>query len=71
MSSTPRWEYKELKFGPGHQEMFGSGKYNADRMDEWINYQARQGWELAFVINGTGEHGQSQEVIAIFKKPTQ
>ncbi len=60
-----QWEYKTVKYKPGG--MMG-GKVDEYEFEEQLNRLGYEGWELVSCFDTNSTHGQTREVIAVFKR---
>ncbi|UVI27494.1 DUF4177 domain-containing protein [Paenibacillus spongiae] len=60
-----QWEYRTLKYKTGG---FLGGKVNQEELDELLNSQGYEGWELISCFDTSMTQGQSKDLIMIFKR---
>lgn len=59
------WEYKTIKLQT--KGLLG-GKFDENRLDEYMNQLGSQGWELVTSFVTSQEIGASRDVAVIFKR---
>ncbi|WP_348705038.1 DUF4177 domain-containing protein [Acidovorax soli] len=62
-----KWEYKTMKVEA--KGLLG-GVVDAGALDVLLNQLGSQGWNLVSVFDTNMLHGQSREIVAIFKRET-
>ena len=60
------FEYKTIKLGT--TGWLAGGNLDEKKLDEHMNALGRQGWELVSAFDTNQAHGQSKDVVAIFKR---
>ncbi len=61
-----KWEYKIIKFAT---RGFTGGKFNEVELESLMNELGAQGWELTSAFDTNQAHGESRDVVIIFKRP--
>ena len=61
-----RWEYKTAKLNAAG---FWGVNFNPDETDEIFDSWGSEGWELVSAFDINEGHGETKEVIFIFKRP--
>lgn len=65
--ATNLWQYKTLKL---HAEgWFAGGKVDERLLEAEMNRLGAEGWELATAFDTNMHHGQTRDVVALFKRP--
>jgi hypothetical protein len=64
--NTMHWEYKTVKT-PATGGILG-GKFHESVLDTKLNELGGQGWELVTAFATHRGHGQSRDIVAIFKR---
>lgn len=59
------WEYKTLKLGATG---FLGGKFDEKEFDSKMNKLGKDGWELVTAFDTNMSHGQTRDVVAVFKR---
>ncbi len=62
------WEYKTIKLATTG---FSGGKLDEVELEVKMNQLGRQGWELTTAFDTNQSYGQTRDVVAIFKRPTE
>jgi len=64
--SQATWQYKTVHLAA--QDWFLGGKVDYEQFEEMLNRLGREGWELVNVFDTNKSHGQTRDVVAVFKK---
>jgi hypothetical protein len=62
-----KWEYMTVMFTA--TGFWLGGKLDGDGFNAKLNELGQQGWELVSVFDTNMLHGQTRDVVAIFKRP--
>jgi hypothetical protein len=62
-----RWEYKTLKLGT---KGFLGGKLDEVELETKMNELGKDGWELVSAFDTNQSHGETRDVIVMFKRRT-
>ena len=62
-----RWEYKIIKFGT--KGILG-GKLDEVELEAKMNERGKEGWELTTAMDTNQSHGETRDVIVMFKRRT-
>ncbi len=65
LKAPMKWEYKTIKQPAGG---FTGGKFDGQEWDQKLNDLGQQGWELVTVFGTHRCHGQTRDVVAMFKR---
>lgn len=60
-----KWEYRTIKYKTGG---FLGGKVDEDGFEQMLNEAGYEGWELVSCFDTSTTHGQSRDIIAVFKR---
>ena len=60
-----KWEYKTMKLAA---KGFLGGKFDEDELDAFMNDLGAKGWELVTAFDTNMSHGQTRDVVAMFKR---
>ncbi len=63
-----KWEYKSIKLAT---QGFLGGRLDEERFDMFMNSLGQQGWELVTAFDTNQAYGQTRDVIAVFKRPSE
>ena len=61
------WEYKTVQLAA--QDWFLGGKVDYEKFEAMLNRLGRDGWELVNAFDTNKAHGQTRDVVAVFKRP--
>ncbi len=67
MENVNRWEYKTVKISAG--KGFFGGKFNEMELNNSLNENGEQGWELVSTFVTNQAEGSSRDIVVIFKRP--
>lgn len=60
-----KWEYKTFKLGT---HGFLGGKFDERQLEEMMNTLGEAGWELVTALDTNQAHGQTRDVVVMFKR---
>ena len=65
-----RWEYLTVKCEPD-SGFFSGPKLDSEALNETLNQLGSKGWELVSAFDLNAFHGHSQEIVLVFKRPSE
>ena len=60
-----KWEYKTVKI---ETKGFLGGKFDENKLDQFMNQLGAQGWELVSSFGTAQSFGESRDIVVIFKR---
>lgn len=64
-----KWEYKTVLFEASG--WFFGGKLDQKEFQASLNALGAEGWELVNVFDTNMAHGQTRDIVAVLKRPSQ